>query len=180
MQNKKLLASLLAILILFVTCVPALANVPNTTTSITKDQRLADALSTTYGITVMAEDIANLHATGVGYSEISKAYGFHALSKRRLTDILTMRQSMGWGKIAKIVDVKVSDVTRNEKAVQHAMNTSKEDGKAANSQNTSHSGKSSSGSTGSGGSNGNGGGKGSSGGNGNGGGNGKGGGGGHR
>jgi hypothetical protein len=87
---------------------------------------------------------------------------------------------MGWGKIAKIVDVKVSDVTRNEKAVQHAMNTSKEDGKAANSQNTSHSGKSSSGSTGSGGSNGNGGGKGSSGGNGNGGGNGKGGGGGHR
>jgi len=101
------------------------ATTPNVTTPsatiTTKDQNLADALSKTYGFTVNAQDVADQHATGFGYGEISKAYGFAALSGKQVGEITGMKQTMGWGEIAESLGIKVSDVTRSDNAVQKSI-----------------------------------------------------------
>jgi hypothetical protein len=60
-----------------------------------------------------------------------------------------MKQTMGWGEIAQSLGIKVSDVTRNEEAVQHAMNKAKENGKNTNQKEQSTSRSSNSNSKGS-------------------------------
>lgn len=154
MKNKKLVASLLVSSVMLVTSITAFAETADTTTQTTvavsltpttttatatqtttptaEDQKLASAIAKTYNITVTAQNVANLHVTNIGYGEISKAYGFAALSGKSVSDVLGMKQTMGWGEIAKTLGVKVSAVTRSDEAVQHAVNTTKEDGKAAN------------------------------------------------
>lgn len=104
------------------------------------DQKLADAIAGAYSITVTAQEIADLHATDVGYGEISKAYGFASLSGTTVSDVLGMKETMGWGEIAASLGFKVSDVTKSDKAKQNALNKSTE-GDATTSQEgtTSHS-----------------------------------------
>ena len=147
MRNRKILTLLLTLMVILVTSIPAFADDtsitrdPITTTSITtttdsnttttqitnavimtrEDQALADALSKIYGITVTPKAIADLHSTDIGYGEISKAYGFSALSGKTVSDILTMKQTLGWGQIAQSLGVKVSDITKSDEAVQHAV-----------------------------------------------------------
>lgn len=97
-----------------------------------QDERLANALTDTYQTTITKSDVAALHASGLGYGEVSKAYGLAALSGKSVADIVAMKQTAGWGEMALSLGVKVSDFTRSEKAVeqslQHANQTS---GKAA-------------------------------------------------
>lgn len=85
------------------------------------DSRLANELGTTYGVAVSAQDVAGMHSTGVGYGEISTAYGLAALSGKTVGEVMGMKQSMGWGAIAQSLGVKVSDVTKNEKAMENAV-----------------------------------------------------------
>lgn len=153
MQNKKLVATLLVSSVMFVTSITAFAETTDTTTQTivtvsqtsttptapatkatatptAEDQKLASAIAKAYNVTVTAQDVSNLHTSGVGYGDISKAYGFAALSGKSISDVLGMKQTMGWGEIAKTLGVKVSDVTRSDQAVQHAVNATKEGGKA--------------------------------------------------
>ena len=107
------------------------------------DQRLADAIVGSYSITVTAQEIADMHATGVGYGEISKAYGFASLSgTMTASDVLGMKETMGWGEIAASLGFKVSDVTKSDKAKQNAINkatkgdtTTSQEGTTSNSNN---------------------------------------------
>lgn len=135
MLNKNVIASLISCMLLI--SFPAFAET-TTTESVTEtsnatqtqsaptpqDAKLAGALAKTYNTTVTAQDIAGLHTSGAGYGEISKAYGFAALSGKTVSDILGLKQTMGWGEIAKSLGVKVSDVIRSEKATEHTMNAS--------------------------------------------------------
>lgn len=91
-----------------------------------QDEKLSSALAETYSITVTAQEVANLHATSIGYGEISKAYGFSSIAGISVTDVLSMKETMGWGEIASTLGVKVSDVTKSDKAVQKAMNKNTE------------------------------------------------------
>lgn len=91
------------------------------------DQKIADAIAGAYSITVTAQEIADLHATDVGYGEISKAYGFASLSgTMTASDVLGMKETMGWGEIAASLGLKVSDVTKSDKAKQNALNKASE------------------------------------------------------
>ena len=181
--NKKFIIALLFFSVTLVMSVAASAETTETTepeqTTVTEtapaettetsavitaeDERLAGLISEKYSITVTAQEVADLHATGIGYGEISKAYGFASLSGMTASDVLAMRQTAGWGAIAKSMGIKVSDVTRNEKAIENSMNKVKENtrttaqnGQNANSGSSKNGGNS--GGNGNGNGNGNGGG----------------------
>jgi uncharacterized membrane protein YgcG len=158
--NKKLIVPfivlmLLASMIAYAETTETSATVTETTTPSTttatavqasptpQDTKLASAINKTYNTTVTAQDIAKLHAANIGYGEISKAYGFAALSGKTVSDVLGLKQTMGWGEIAKSLGVKVSDVTKSDQAAQNAMNTSKS-ANSTNAQSQTHANNSSS------------------------------------
>lgn len=124
--------------------------IPQVTTVTPKaiDQRLADAIVESYSVTVTAQEIADMHATGVGYGEISKAYGLASLSGTlTASDVLGMKETMGWGEIAASIGFKVSDVTKSDKAKQNTINktdedniTTSQDGTTSNSKNGKNNG----------------------------------------
>ncbi len=176
MHNKKLVAILLVSTAILFTSIAAFAETTDTTTTETttevtttetttettitptaEDEKLAVVIAETYNVTVTAQEVADLHATGLGYGEISKAYGFSSLAGLTVSDVLGLRQTMGWGQVAASLGFKVSDVTRNAQAVQNAANKTKENTKASGQkgQNADHSSGSNSG-NGNGGGNGNG------------------------
>lgn len=106
-----------------------------------KDTELSDAIANTLGISATPQDVANMHAAGIGYGEISKAYGIAALSNTTVQNVIGMKQTMGWGKIAQSLGIKVSDVTKSEQAVQNAMDKAKADS-SSKQKNSSSSAKS--------------------------------------
>ena len=70
-----------------------------------------------------------MRSAGYGYGEITKAYGFAALSAlsdkpKSVGDIAAMRGSMGWGEIAKQLGVSVGDVERKSKSIEQAVQKS--------------------------------------------------------
>lgn len=89
-----------------------------------------------------------MHATSVGYGEISKAYGLASLSGTlTASDVLGRKETMGWGEIAASLGFKVSDVTKSDKAKQNTMNktdedntTTSQDGTTSNSKNGKNNG----------------------------------------
>ena len=137
MSFKRYLIFLLALSMLLVCSIVALAEltepvpttdpvtdpttVPTTPTPAiptAKDQQMANAITETCLIPVTAQEVADMHATGYGYGEISKAYGMASLSGKAVTEITAMRaQDIGWGEIAKTLGFKVSDVTGKQKAI---------------------------------------------------------------
>ena len=79
---------------------------------------MANAITETCLIPATAQEVADMHAAGYGYGEISKAYGMASLSGKAVTEITAMRaQDIGWGEIAKTLGFKVSDVTGKQKAI---------------------------------------------------------------
>ena len=86
-----------------------------------KDQQMANAITETCLIPATAQEVADMHAAGYGYGEISKAYGMASLSGKAVTEITAMRaQDIGWGEIAKTLGFKVSDVTGKQKAITNS------------------------------------------------------------
>lgn len=81
-----------------------------------KDSEFASNLSKAYSITVTAQAVADARVTGLGYGEIDKLYGLTTLSGKPVAEIMTMRQTLGWGEIAQSLGVKVSDLKDVSKA----------------------------------------------------------------
>ena len=81
-----------------------------TVTPTPKDAEFASQLSKTYSINVTAQEVANNRNTGLGYGEIGNLYGLATLSGKPVSEITTMRQTLGWGEIAQSLGVKVSDI----------------------------------------------------------------------
>ena len=181
-MNKKLLTALLVSSSMLIASATAFAETTETTTATTEttnttetttttipqvtvtpkaiDQRLADAIAESYDITVTAQEIAGLHSTGIGYGEISKAYGLASLSgTMTASDVLGMKETMGWGEIASSLGVKVSDATKSDKAKQNVINKATEDNTTTSQEGTtsnSNNGKSNGNKGGNGGGNGSG------------------------
>lgn len=96
---------------------------PAPATPTPKDQNWADAINEVYGTAVTAQEVADMHASGYGYGEISKAFGMAAMSGKAVSEITAMRAAdMGWGEIAKSLGFKVSDVTKKQRAVKNSAN----------------------------------------------------------
>lgn len=95
------------------------------------DAELASIISSTYNITVAEQDVTSLRESGLGYGEITKAYALSSLSGTSVSDITTMRQTMGWGEIAESLGVSVSDLTRSEQVVENSFKHNQDKSKAA-------------------------------------------------
>ncbi len=80
--------------------------------TITKDEEaLAKVLSDKYNIDVTPQDIANLRAEGVGYTEIVKLYIVSSASGESVSELLEKRKEEGWNTILDELGV---DITRDE------------------------------------------------------------------
>ena len=98
-----------------------------------QDERIASSILETYGMTVTAQEVADLHAASLGYGEISIAYGLSSLTGVTVSDLVGMTATMGWGEIAATYGVKVSDVARNPQAAQNQVkNMEKENNRNSN------------------------------------------------
>ena len=121
-MNKKMLVALSLSLALFFPTTVNAAHHPRTDSGTTpvqeiiasftdEDSRLSNAIREVFDFPVWPGDIAALRKDHLDYDEISIAHGLAYLSGHSVEHILDMRtdQHMGWGRIAKELDVKVSD-----------------------------------------------------------------------
>ena len=107
-----------------------------------KDQQMATAITETCKIPATAQEVADMHAAGYGYGEISKAYGMASLSGKAVTEITAMRaQDIGWGEIAKTLGFKVSDVTGKQKAINNSAKAKANENKSKNNSDEGSNGK---------------------------------------
>lgn len=72
---------------------------------------LADAILRILGFTVSETEITAYKSRNLGYGEITLAYNLASASGQSVDRILEMRfaEKMGWGKIAKVLGVKLHD-----------------------------------------------------------------------
>lgn len=78
-------------------------------TTASPDATLANIIFRVLGIPVTVTEITTLRTYNMGYGEITLAYNLASASGRSVNEILDMRfqQKMGWGKIAKVLGVKL-------------------------------------------------------------------------
>ena len=76
--------------------------------------RFAETLSTSYKVRITADDVMKLKVEyNLGYREIGMIYTTATASRIPADKIIALRQQkLGWGEIAKIYGVKVSDLKR--------------------------------------------------------------------
>jgi hypothetical protein len=99
----------------------------STVTVKAQDNSLAQAISSAYKITVSGQDIANLRVNNhLGYGEIGLSYGLANASGKDVSAILALRATMGWGKIAGSLGLKVSDIMNKNAAVLKVAKMDKE------------------------------------------------------
>ncbi|HWR42039.1 hypothetical protein [Sporomusa sp.] len=81
--------------------------------------RFAETLSTSYHISVTAQDIVRLKVEyNLGYREIGMIYTTSTLASKPTDKIIELRQQkMGWGEIAKLYGVKVADLKQRNYTV---------------------------------------------------------------
>ncbi len=78
---------------------------PTETPEPESDSRVAQAIADEFEVDV--EEIIALHAEGLGYGEIVKAYALAEASGKTVEEILAMKEEgMGWGEIAQALEVK--------------------------------------------------------------------------
>lgn len=83
-------------------------------TANSEDAALANLIFRVLGIPVAVQEVSTLKTTrNMGYGEITLAYNLAHAAHRPVGDILSMRydQKMGWGKIAKVLGVKLHDAS---------------------------------------------------------------------
>ncbi|MDD4160294.1 MAG: hypothetical protein PHO18_05035, partial [Synergistaceae bacterium] len=62
-----------------------------------QDEKIASSISENYDMTVTAQEVADLHAASLGYGEISTAYGLSSLTGVTVSELLEMKETIGWG-----------------------------------------------------------------------------------
>lgn len=85
------------------------------TVTATKEADLAAVILRILGIQINIEEITTFKSRNMGYGEITLAYNLAHASGKSVHEILNMRydQKMGWGKIAKVLGVKLHDAADN-------------------------------------------------------------------
>ncbi|SMD09047.1 hypothetical protein [Sporomusa malonica] len=81
--------------------------------------RFAETLSTSYNISVTAQDVLRLKVDyNLGYREIGMIYTTATVTSKPADKIIQLReQKMGWGEIAKLYGVKVADLKQRNYTV---------------------------------------------------------------
>lgn len=86
-----------------------------------KDEVWAEQLKTRYNLT--EEQIKTLRSTGLSNPQLAMAAQMAKSSNKSIEDVLKMRteQKMGWGKIAKELNVHPSEIGKSVKEMHHAI-----------------------------------------------------------
>ncbi|MDF2568690.1 MAG: hypothetical protein K0R55_294 [Sporomusa sp.] len=128
---KKTVLSAMLLVLSMPTIEPSLAQAALSTTRVsasisdegfsisTHTIRFAETLSTSYNISVTADDVLRLKVDyNLGYREIGMIYTTASLASKPTNKIIQLReQKMGWGEIAKLYGVKVADLKRSNDTV---------------------------------------------------------------
>lgn len=92
------------------------------------DADLASIILRVLGIPVSVQEITTYRTRNMGYGEITLAYNLAQASGRPVADIMRMRydDKMGWGRIAKVLGVKLHDASNNSVVMLREINLNNE------------------------------------------------------
>lgn len=91
------------------------------TVATTQDTNLVSVILRILGIPISIEEVTTYRSRNMGYGEITLAYDLAHASGKSVHEILNMRydQKMGWGKIAKVLGVKLHDSADRSVIILH-------------------------------------------------------------